>query len=408
MQQLVYLDSNDFSYLSAPQEQLRKEYRTVLEFLRERKRDETVKFFMSAVHLSEAVHAAETHKEAAVRRAELMRELCGSNILRFPTELPELELKRALQGDKAVSLSIDEITSKEGEWFGVDVPIDGMDERRIRLRREVDALLDKLPRRTRRKLRSELDPQKSSSYDKWRELLTSGARSVPIEFPFSLLGQNTAIDWLLGKITNAEFRGRTLKITRNPYIMFKYLLDETKIRQELYEALRKQGRDMAAQVELSAQQIIAALSPFVTSQIEPRLDAKIDELCSASETLRRIISSFHVRVDTVGDEELRSIVESCPSLFVFTAAIKNKFRSRAFSYLSRIRGGNTLVKEEKPSDFGDFMHCFYAPYFDVFRCDASFSEVLKSHKPVRSKIAGRIGDLVRILSDGAAARCDVA
>jgi hypothetical protein len=171
MTKLVYLDSSDFSKLSAPDQELTKENLAVLRALREHKRAGTANFFMSAVHLSEAVHAAEVHKQAAVRRAELMRELCGANILRFPTELPRLELQKALRGEKGIRLSIDEITSKQGEWFGTDVPLDGMDERRDNLRQEVYSQLDKLPRKERRKLRSELDLQRRSSREKWRELL---------------------------------------------------------------------------------------------------------------------------------------------------------------------------------------------------------------------------------------------
>jgi hypothetical protein len=46
-----------------------------------------------------------------------------------------------------------------------------MDERRDNLRQEVYSQLDKLPRKERRKLRSELDLQRRSSREKWRELL---------------------------------------------------------------------------------------------------------------------------------------------------------------------------------------------------------------------------------------------
>jgi hypothetical protein len=412
MPKLVYLDSNDFSKLSAPDNNLSQENRTILTLLRHHKRADTAQFFMSAVHLSEAVHAAEQYKDAAIRRAELMRELCGSNILHFPTELPNLELQRALRGQKDIRLSIDEITSKEGGWFGVHIPIDGLPERRTRLRQQIDTIIDaafeKLPRRERRKWRSEFDFRKNSSHEKLRQLIAMDAQSDPIKYPFNLLDKNTLLDWLFERISDAEYCRKILQITRDPYVMFKYLLDETEIRENLYQSLRKQGRELADQMELSAQQIISALSPFATSHIEPDLDAKIENLCSGPETLRRIISSFHVSVNHVGDHELWKIVKSCPSLFVFTTANKNKFKNRAYSYLSRIRGGNVSIKEEEPSDFGDFMHCFYAPYFDVFRCDASFSGVLKSHKPVRARIAGKIGDLARMLSNDTEASREVA
>src|SRR5271165_6024546 len=100
MPKLVYLDSSDFSNLSAPYGDLSPERRSILTILREHKSAGTAVFFMSAVHLSEAVHAAREHKEAAVRRAELMHELCGSNILRLATDLPKLELQKAIAGER--------------------------------------------------------------------------------------------------------------------------------------------------------------------------------------------------------------------------------------------------------------------------------------------------------------------
>jgi hypothetical protein len=57
------------------------------------------------------------------------------------------------------------------------------------------------------------------------------------------------------------------------------------------------------------------------------------------------------------------------------------------------------VKKIKPSDFGDLMHSFYAPYFDVFRCDAAFGAILKQHKPVRSRIADRIAAVLPMLAE---------
>jgi hypothetical protein len=107
MPKLVHLDSSDFSNLSAPDEELSEENRAIILALRQHKRLGTAQFFMSAVHFSEAVHATSSHKQAALKRAELMRELCGSNVLRFPTELPKLELRKALRFEQNIRLSIE-------------------------------------------------------------------------------------------------------------------------------------------------------------------------------------------------------------------------------------------------------------------------------------------------------------
>jgi hypothetical protein len=63
---LIYLDSNDFSDLSEPVERLTDLDRATLQAIRDARRDDRARFFISPIHLSEAVHASELHKEQAV------------------------------------------------------------------------------------------------------------------------------------------------------------------------------------------------------------------------------------------------------------------------------------------------------------------------------------------------------
>jgi hypothetical protein len=150
MAKLVYLDSSDFSNLSAPEERLSPENREILALLRSKRNNGSVMFFMSAVHLCEAVHAAEAHKPAATRRAALMRELCGANILRLPTEISKLEIQKVLEGQKNYRLSISEITSPPGDWFGVSIPLEDLASKREKLREQIYATFNELPRHERR------------------------------------------------------------------------------------------------------------------------------------------------------------------------------------------------------------------------------------------------------------------
>ncbi len=403
---LVYLDSSDFSNLSAPVERLSEEYRALLNILRAHKESGAAEFFMSAVHISEAVHAAETHKPNAVRRAELMRELCGSNILRFPTDLPTLELQKALRCEKNARLSLEEVTSNKDEWFGVQVDLDGLARTRTDANQQVkDILRARMPRREWRKLLSELDFRKRSAHMKWRELLTNAGPAITLEYPLSLFDRDTVLAWLLGEISDADIREKTIKIAHDPYIMFKHLLDEINHRQVLYDILRKQGLEMAQKIEASANDIIPQLCAIVKSGIEFDVGSEIGKLCSRPSFLRRTVQSFtnDSKLGQIADDQLPQIIESCPSLFAFTELNKELFISRAYSYLARIRAGDKSVKQASPSDFGDIMHCYYAPYFDVFRCDVRFGAILKKHRPVRARIADRLADVARMLADTLAA-----
>jgi hypothetical protein len=130
------------------------------------------------------------------------------------------------------------------------------------------------------------------------------------------------------------------------------------------------------------------------------LTAHIDEVCSQPDFLRKYIVTYaDVSADHIDDADVRGIIESCPSLFAFIETSKAYFLSSATAHIMRIRSGKMSVKDISPSDFGDLMHCFYAPYFDVYRCDARFGAHLKKHKPVRVQVADRIGDILRMLSN---------
>jgi hypothetical protein len=89
----------------------------------------------------------------------------------LPTDLPKLELERALAGEHDIRLTIDQIRSTQDEWSGVYLPLDGMLDNRTNIRQQLNAALDGLTRRERRKRRSELAFRKQSPKEKWREIV---------------------------------------------------------------------------------------------------------------------------------------------------------------------------------------------------------------------------------------------
>jgi hypothetical protein len=397
MPKMIYLDSSDFSNLSRPESQISSTNNEILSLLREHKKNRTAAFFMSAVHFSETVHAADEHKEAALRRSELMQELCEGNILRFPTELPKLELKKALTGNATATLSPEELMSERGQWFGFDANLDSLVEARQTLNSEIHKLLTPMPRRERRKLQSELDLRKRRSHKKWREII--GSAPATDQFPANILGSESTIDWFLNEINDQQYREQTLTVMHNPHLMFKYVVDETKNRQQLYDIIRNQGAATLADLERSTESMKAALSAIAFSDVKIDLGQLINDLCLQPSFLRGTISAYaDVSSAHIADDDLSNIIMSCPSLHSQIEASKSYLLMRAHSFISRLRAGQTTPKPAQPSDFGDLMHAFYAPYFDIFRCDARFGAVLKRHQPIRTRIADRISDLPRMLS----------
>jgi hypothetical protein len=62
----------------------------------------TARFPISPIRICEAVHASDDFKEDAIRRAAVMRELGGNDLVRFPTDICKLELSRAFTNESAV------------------------------------------------------------------------------------------------------------------------------------------------------------------------------------------------------------------------------------------------------------------------------------------------------------------
>ena len=360
---------------------------------------------MSAVHFSEAVHAGIQHKDSALRRAELMQELCAENILRFPTEVPKLELQKALGGAATSRLCESDLASPKGKWFGFCTNLDNLTEARREVSASIEKLLAPLPRRERRRLKADLDLRKKSAHTKWREIIGSAPETD--EFPTNLVGPESTIAWFLREMSDAEYRERTISIMHDPLLMFKYILDETKNRRTLYELIRNQGTALLSDLEKSEELMRPALAAIAFSSAEINLRQLIDRICLEPPFLRQTIAAYSDIDCNIPDGDLRKITESCPSLSSQIAASKSYLLQRAYSLISRIRGGNNEASKAKPSDLGDLMHSFYAPYFDIFRCDARFGEILKRHPPIRERIVDRLSDLPHRLAPLAATAAQV-
>src|ERR1700733_5874467 len=175
----IYLDSNDFSDLSEPESRLKEADKAILEALRKARSTGQATFFISPIHISEAVHASETHKEDAVRRAKLMQELGEGNLLRLPVDICKMELARAIAGEKQVRCSLEEIASKPNEWFGIPIPTGGLSDRRKEIDDAIENALRGLSRNDRRRRRSELNLKKKSSHVAIRGLVKEGLRNSP-------------------------------------------------------------------------------------------------------------------------------------------------------------------------------------------------------------------------------------
>lgn len=393
MKMIVYLDSCDFSDLSEADSKLSEENRQALNAIRSGIHSGKAQFVLSGVHLSEAVHATDSpsHKKAAVRRAALMTELCSDNFLRLPQEIMSLEIAKAMNGASDAKLSKNELFSGKSQWFGISLPMDFSQKRHNAMAR-LEEHIAHFPRNERRKLKSEWALSKASGREKWLKLANGATQPLSQEFPFNLFSAKFVTEWAVGHVSDEEYSKRLYEILNNPLGLVQSVLDLTEERQTIYDLLRKEGQKMQLRLDNILQSAIDKLSPFVTLHRDFDYSTNFRKNLPKEEMCRTIISVYgNIDTEHYSSDEITRIVAACPAVSVFLNMYAAYYCSRFESTLQRMRNGSATPRSRGASDFGDMMHAVYAPYCDLFRCDAYFASLLKQDPNVRARVTDRRG-----------------
>jgi hypothetical protein len=397
MQISIYLDSNDFSDLSAPEDRLRPEDAVILAALRKAKNN-GAKILLSPPLLSEAVHATEASKEHALRRAGLIRELCDTNFLLYPTDVCKLEFARALSGVSSSPLQLDDILSGKDTWFGTPYNLQSLHETRKNAQKKIDERLDQLPRAQRRKLKSQLSLFKASARPLLRQLMKEGqVGGSQTEFPLNLIDQNQYVDWLLGEKTDFDLHRQLRELLSDPYLLFGHVIDELGHRDQLYNIVRNGGLNLSVSLEAIGQKIIELAELAVRAGRQLKARELANQIVSNS-FLREVFTPLSEQsLEHLTDDNLLEVIDRCPSASTLLHVLREYIYTYIQSNLTRSQNGSATPTQAKRSDFGDLMHAFYSPYVDVFRCDARFAEHLKCHKAVHNRVASRRREILDML-----------
>jgi hypothetical protein len=395
MPKTIYLDSSDFSDLSASQ--LSEDNGALLAQLCKCHDDGTARYYFSLIHLSEAVHSAGAHKESAVRRARLISRLCGSNTLRIPNEIFGLELKKAIANMSDARLSPSELLSAPSEWFGLSCHADMQNWRR-KIDEKIENHIAHLPRRERRRIKSDMKFSKEIGRQRWREVFRALPRDILTDFPFNLLSREFVVQWMLRDKTDQQFLELISKVLSDPTAMIEHILDATNERASVYEPLRRQGQEIQQAMEKRLKILIERLSALVGRDNELPITRAFKTGIPKVLIYRGVMEGYASQdVSHLADKDVIHVISLCPALSAFA----NLFIHYAYSLFDanwqRFTSGKSNIAAGEPSDFGDLLHAAYAPYVDAFRCDAHFGALLKQDPDVRSRIVDKRRALLHIL-----------
>lgn len=378
VQKTVYLDSSDFSVLSNPADQISGKDKNIIQHLRDCKNSGSSSFYISIIHLAEAVHAGLEHRVHALRRATLMKELCGSNILRIPSDIMKQEIHSAINDEKFNALSFQEILSKENEWFGIEFDSSTFQETRKKALKDIDNMLSGLPRHERRKWKSKLNIRKSSARDLLRNLIDSN-QPVYLPLPVSLIDRDLVIDCFLGLEKSEVLQQKILELMKDPYLLFEGILDQTGHREEMFLSIRTAGRQLVENLNSVMQRLLPVVSELKALGIEVTHDDFLNPIFNNLKIERALFTAYGEEDDTKFDDAmLIQLIDRCPGFRTFCFFAKAYFRAAVEKTFSRIMRGYS-IQELDPSVLADLLHFTYAPYVDIFRCDNEFGRLSKDY-----------------------------
>jgi hypothetical protein len=389
----VYLDSSDYSTLSDPAK-LAREAPGVLVELKQLKADGIAEFFYSAAHLTEMAPTKSTYADAAIRRADLLADLCDGNCMIHHETLFNYEVRVALG---LVHESFDPI-DRNGQWFpegAIEMsPVRAAD----RLRAIQDTIAEVLPDATRAQRRQA------------KRMLSKGGKPRP--FVERMLQQNARVGDLSEVLAAYPMRPDAART------LVKYISGHATAGQanEAFETSLRDPRWMMQWFDKHHDK----LSPVVAWARGPAatLTGKVMELARLVEATRAsaaftdealssmyshakwgewqttmlvgLANRFAERVEPGVTLNENQIDADCPGISTAVRSLHSAWRSVTFEK-------PRLAKE---SDFVDALHAAYAPYVDVFRADGFMAEYIRPRlRRFSTKVVSKLSALPAILRD---------
>lgn len=375
---LIYLDSSDISiFADARSESSIKTYNHLLN------KCELGEYFapISAYHISECAHVELAYRDAAVRRARVLKALSGELAFIFPTTLWTMEWVSILKTGNI--LRKESAISKTGQWFPPLNYIPGQILRAFET--ELKSSLDKLPmnRHSRRALRADILKRKPISNGLTTMLLDNLAFNMEqFESEIPLVGKlkdpKLLFDFLTGNISEQKLNEEFALVVSDVELIVGWAIDYYESGRTVPKWIRDGGREMLVHFQTLRQKIdeLSTVCPFPQSMgtaedfilreidITGRFRSNLLLKIFARET--NVAQKYNIarsRWEKVASSELGTLPSFDAALIAFEEYLRISVLQTKFP--------RTL----RTSDLGDILHISYLPYVDIFRGDSFASQV---------------------------------
>ena len=404
----VYLDSCDFSVLSDPR-RLDEKTTRLRDLLLDYSEKSLVQFRFSIVHVSEVAPLAADAQEAAERRAAFIFKLCKSNALVTTQEIQEAEL---LQVPGFSPLSI-------GRWYpALDdlLPKSLMSEFKRMLMEELRAKgMTRAERRQKQREVLRHGKLTKTARHAFDESLSTGGSSFLSQLPFESHELEAVKSYCSGGPGREAASAACHRVLANPTWIMAALATQSEGMKSLTDWIRLGGSsfvsDLSNGIEKAREFSLMRIQQESTLSLSLLNMNALDQCVDTDENLLRHKQSLDNLIKrTTAEREnriLRSLLErhgiadkhklfTIDQLRAFFPGISAAVAAgvHVFNKALGTPHKDTLI----PSDFGDVMHAFYAPYVDIYRTDRFMADGLKkSLQLANTVVLSKLSDLPALI-----------
>lgn len=395
----VYLDSSDYSVLSDPR-RASPENKSVLQELRRLKNEGQVTIHFSGTLLSEMAPMEPGFADVALRRADLLVELCGRNALLSQDRIFSNELRRAV----GKATDVESVYSNVGEWYPEGVaeisPITAIDMSSYIREAIAETGLNRKARRAAQRMTLKAGSPRSGIKTALLESARSGSLDeILAKYPMRPEDARVLGRFVVGDATPAQASQAFENSLRDPRWMMLWFEQHHAQLTPFIEWARSPAKPLIASLLEMADHAVTLRrqdSEFGTDLASSLLSSKKWEEQQDS-LLARVATRFCTEFSVESAQPLSPSVldTNCPGL---TVAVRS-LHSAAWTVTSE------TPRKPKLSDFPDAMHAVYAPYVDVFRADSFMAPYISRRATMHGTITvSKLSNLPRTLSDILAAR----
>jgi hypothetical protein len=364
----VYLDSQDYSALSEPQ--LRPDLEHVKNALLSMSALGEVRFVFSAVVVSEAAPTGSHAVDYAMRRGDILAQLCGRNALICPTDLVQSEVRALAKHQTLPRAHVDQTE----DWFPrveFEDPTSLVDAVRELFNADpaVGAMTRPQRREAERKLfkSGRLRPGVSNAIH--AGAAESYVQALLGKLPMDPAQADVFRRYALGQAGRDEATEAMRVSLRDPNRLMRWFVANPEMAAPLADMVREPGRTlgsaMRSLVALAAQ-LKASDSEVLSNEILPSIAPLTDKVAWENWVSGHVESAVR-GIALKGGVRLEGAIPA-NELALYCPGIDATVRCMLSSVWDNVGG----ARRQLPSDsqFPDAMHAMYAPYIDVFRADS--------------------------------------